>query len=336
MSTMSVGQEWIDRLFARKEGLRPMESEIIDLLLFDHTTRQGILWCTDDYKQLGCGFSSGDSIVARMVTGDNAGLVRPRAAKTIDEQRARARDKAEVFTPSWICNAQNNLIDNEWFGRDDVFNRELTLDDGSHSWQTTTEPIAFPEGKTWCDYVNENRMEIACGEAPYIASLYDAATGEPIAVGERIGLLDRKLRIVSENVDDSTAWLDASQSAFMSTYGYEWQGDNLLLARKNLVATFIDHFDAKFHKLPMLKSIRYVAYIVSWNIWQMDGLKGVVPNSCGIKPSPVLDMFAGQQMQPCQGCKNDDIRHHNGTYCLIKDWGAKASKQKIRFIDLIK
>lgn len=333
---MSVGQEWIDSLFARKEGLRPMESEIIDLLLFDHTTRQGILWCTDDYEQLGNGFSSGDSIVATMVTGDNAGRVRPRAAKTLDEQKARARDKAEVFTPSWICNAQNNLIDNEWFGRADVFNKEMTLNEGSHSWLATTEPITFPEGKTWHDYVNENRMEITCGEAPYIASLYDAATGNPIAIGERIGLLDRKLRIVSENVDESTAWLEAAQSAFKSIYGYEWQGDNLLLARKNLVATFIDYFEAKFHKLPQLKSIRYIAYIVSWNLWQMDGLKGVIPNSCGIKPSPQLSIFDSPEMLPCKGCKDDDIRHHNGTYCLIRDWGAKPPKDKIRFIDLIK
>jgi hypothetical protein len=34
---------------------------------------------------------------------------------------------AEVFTPSWICNAQNNLIDNTWFGRDNVFNKEILL-----------------------------------------------------------------------------------------------------------------------------------------------------------------------------------------------------------------
>lgn len=27
------------------------------------------------------------------------------------------RDKAEVFTPSWVCNAQNNLVDNQWFGK---------------------------------------------------------------------------------------------------------------------------------------------------------------------------------------------------------------------------
>ena len=31
-----------------------------------------------------------------------------------------------MFTPSWVCNAQNNLIDDAWFGRKGVFNEEIT------------------------------------------------------------------------------------------------------------------------------------------------------------------------------------------------------------------
>ena len=38
-------------------------------------------------------------------------IIRPRAVKSKEEQTQRAKDKAEVFTPAWICNAQNNLID---------------------------------------------------------------------------------------------------------------------------------------------------------------------------------------------------------------------------------
>lgn len=66
----------------------------------------------------------------------------------------------------------------------------------------------------------------------------------------------------------------------MSTYGYEWQGDNLILAREALLYTFIDYFRAKFGKDPLLKSLQNIAEVISWNIWQMDGLKGVIPNSC--------------------------------------------------------
>ncbi len=44
-------------------------------------------------------------------------------------------------------------------------------------------------------------------EAPYLVSRYDASTGEFIEVHKRIGMLDRKLRIVNENAGDETEWM---------------------------------------------------------------------------------------------------------------------------------
>ena len=35
--------------------------------------------------------------------------------KAAEEQRKRVEKRAEVFTPSWICNRQNNLVDAAWF-----------------------------------------------------------------------------------------------------------------------------------------------------------------------------------------------------------------------------
>lgn len=114
------------------------------------------------------------------------------------EQEYRSRDKAEVFTSAWICNSQNNLVDKAWFGIDESpFNTEI-----ENGWNTKTEPITFPEGKTWQDYVKDTRLEMACGEAPYLVSRYNVITGEDIPIKERIGLLDRKLRVVCENVED--------------------------------------------------------------------------------------------------------------------------------------
>lgn len=122
-------------------------------------------------------------------------------------------------------------------------------------------------------------------KAPYLVSRYDTTTGVFIPLEERIGLLDRKLRIINENVDTSSEWLKWAQTAYEHIYGYEWQGDNLLLAREALLYTFIEYYQAKFGKSPLTKSIKYIAYIISWNLWQMDGLKGVVPDSCknGVK-----------------------------------------------------
>jgi hypothetical protein len=230
-------------------------------------------------------------------------------------------------------------VDEAWFGRKDVFNVE---DAASHTWKANPNKIEFPEGKTWKDYVRATRMEITCGEAPYLVSRYDATTGEPIPIEQRIGLLDRKLRVISENVDVSGEWLDWAQTAYMHIYGYEWQGDNLLLAREALLYTFIEYYQAKFGKAPLLKSINYIAYIISWNLWQMDGLKGVVPDSCRDGVMEKIQTLFGEEEQKviCAGCHDDNIHKHNGIYCLIREWGAKDPKtkedhRKIRFVDLI-
>lgn len=326
----------------KENDIFELSPELLNTLLKDHTLstdecQVNIFWATDNYAERGEGFQYSDQITIDKITGDNGNVIVPRALKSRQQQQQRSREMAEVFTPSWICNKQNNLVDNAWFGREGVFNTEVDNPDGTHSWIVNPEPVVFPEGKTWRDYVNENRLEITCGEAPYLISRYDTVSGEPIPVAQRIGLLDRKLRVVSENTTTSSEWLKAAQSAYQSIYGFEWQGDNLVLAREALLYTFIDYYRAKFNTEPLLRSIQYIAYIISWNIWQMDGLKGVIPNSCGTRRTVVADLFGESEViSECQGCKNGDIRAHNGTYAIIKDWGAKKEKQRIRFIDLIK
>jgi hypothetical protein len=314
--------------------------EILEILLKDHTTQQNIFWATDSYADLGQGFQYLDYITTEHIIGEHGMVIRPRALKTKEEQIGRTKDMAEVFTPSWVCNAQNNLVDDAWFGHKGSFNIE---NDTSKSWQATEQPVTFPEGKTWKDYVRATRMEITCGEAPYLVSRYDTTTGEMIPLEQRIGMLDRKLRVVSENTETSGEWLSMAQEAYKNIYGYEWQGDNLLLAREALLISFVEYYQAKFGKTPLRKSIQYIAYIISWNIWQMDGLKGVVPNSCkdGITVKE-QDLFGETtRTEYCEGCRQDNIRKHNGVYCLIRDWGLKDPKtgennRKIRYIDLIK
>ncbi len=317
----------------KEDDLLALSAEVLDTLLRDHTTGHNIFWATHDYEALGNGYDYHAPILPELITGEKGMVIRPRVLKTKEEQTDRAKDMAEVFTPSWVCNAQNNLIDESWFGRKDVFNVE---DMSSHTWVSTKDKITFPDGKTWKDYVRATRMEFACGEAPYLVSRYDTTTGESIPLQQRIGLLDRKLRVVSENVEISGEWLEWAQVAYKNIYGFEWQGDNLLLAREALLWTFIENYQTKFGKAPLLKSINYIAYIISWNIWQMDGLKGVVPDSCrhGVEEQIMTLFGEEEQMIYCPGCQQDDFKKHNGTYCIIRDW--KNDKKKIRFIDLIK
>ena len=326
-----------------------LSPQLLNILLKDHTLstdecQVNIFWATDSYASRGGGYQYDDQITIDSITGDNGKVIVPRAVKSRLEQQQRSREMAEVFTPSWICNKQNNLVDNAWFGREGVFNTEVDNPDGSHSWIVNTEPVVFPDGKTWREYVNENRLEITCGEAPYLVSRYDTVTGEPIPVERRIGMLDRKLRIVGENTSTSSEWLKAAQSAYQSIYGFEWQGDNLVLAREALLYTFVDYYRAKFGKDPVLKSLQHIANIISWNIWQMDGLKGVIPNSCiklpKLKKEPFslfsLEDFGEQEeltLFDCPGCKNKDIHSHTGKYALIKDW---KEDKVLTFVSLLK
>lgn len=316
---------------------------VLDILLLDHTTNQNIFWATDNYQELGEEYKFSSHITANLITGVNGNVIMPRVKKDKILQQSRVREMAEVFTPSWICNIQNNLVDNAWFGRENVFNTEVLLENGTNSWQITEEKIKFPEGKTWKNYVRDNRLEMACGEAPYITSRYDTTTGEFIPIKNRIGIIDRKLRVINENIDDSTKWLKSAQTAYKHTYAYEWQGDSLLLAREAILITFIENYTLKFGKEPLLKSILFIAYIISWNIWQMDGLKTVIPKSCNTNIIESLTLFEVNDKIPneCEGCLKDNIKKHQGIYCLIKDWDNKDKEsgkkgRKIKFVDLIK
>jgi hypothetical protein len=235
------------------------------------------------------------------------------------------KKKGEVFKPSWVCNHQNNLIDNKWFDEENVFNIEK-----EESWKSVSNKIEFKE-KRWQDYILDLRIEITCGEAPYIVSRYHTVSGNYIPINERIGVLDRKLRVINENASDKKDWINWAIKAYKSTYGYEWQGDNLLIARLNLLYTFIEYYESNFKKVPDLELINQIAEIISWNFWQMDGLKGVVPNSCSDEKVIGYNLFGEEELACCDGCKNQNIKTHNGIYSLIKDW---KEDKIIKFIDL--
>lgn len=298
-------------------------------ILKDHSSNKNIIWATDDYKRHGKGYEKTSTIQPKLITGDNEGIIKPRIEKTGNQQTTRSRDSGEVFTPSWICNNQNNLIDKKWFNRKDVFNEEH-----GENWETKTNKIKFPKGKTWQDYILDTRLEITCGEAPYLVSRYDAVTGDFIKIDNRIGLLDRKLRVVSENTDNQIDWLYWAKKSFENIYAYEFQGDNLLLARENILFTFIDYFVKKFDDNPEPVFLDKISEIISWNIFQMDGLKYVIPYSCKNEKKVITTLFGSEVKEElCIGCKKDYINQHNGIYCKIKDWDTGKT---MKFIDLIK
>lgn len=312
----------------KEEKLLSIDTELLNILLKDNSSGKNIIWASDDYASNGIGFDFKSEITVNKITGIYKDLIKPRSKKTKDEKSTRARNNAEVFTPSWICNEQNNLADEAWFEKKGIFNTAA-----DKKWITNYNKIEF-EKKKWQDYIKSTRLEISCGEAPYLVSRYDTVTGKTIKLEERIGLLDRKLRVVSENNDNQEEWIKWSINAVKSVYGFDWQGDNVLLARENLLYTFIDYYYDKFNQKPDMKLVKEIANIISWNIWQMDGIKYVIPNSCRNEKVTEITLFGEISNEYiCEGCKNGDTKKHNGIYCKIMNWD---TNRKIKFETLLK
>ena len=294
----------------------PEVQTVLDTLLKDKSTGKNIIWATDPPEELQTVMyepvTDKSQITTQQLGLTHYEVVLPRMMKQTDTQQQRTRKKGEVFSPAWVCNKMNNALDDDWFrglGAGEIagqFTVELP-----QGWQTVETPVQFPAcgGKTpaWVRYVQSRRLEVTCGEAPFLASRYDAATGEMIPVARRIGILDRKLRVVSENAATEDEWRKYATHAVQSTYGYEYQGDNLLLARVNLLLTYTEHLQARWQRKPTKEELQPIATIISWNLWQMDGLRLSVP---GGKPQPEaeqLDLFsmfgAAEPQPPTVSCK---------------------------------
>lgn len=178
---------------------------------------------------------------------DDALMIEPRFMKERERQSKRTRDRAEVFTPPNVCKLQNDLIVEHWRDR------------------------------PWEEFLNATFLEIACGEAPYLVSRYNVVDGTPIDLDDRVGLLDRKLRLVNRHSDDPDRWIELARRAFQSIYGYEFQGDNLLIARCNLFLSAEEFYWKKFRAELPYDFLLDLVEIITWNLWQFDGINDCRP-----------------------------------------------------------
>ncbi|WP_443744020.1 Eco57I restriction-modification methylase domain-containing protein [Sutterella sp.] len=312
---------------------------ILKTLLCDRTTGRNIIWADNEYEALGDGYMGDDEITVEKITGINSDIIKPRIAKEQEKQSQRTKSRAEVFTPSWLCNQMNNDLDEAWFGRRDVFNTEVVADDGTKAWASTNEPIAFPKSKGhgWQAYVESPRLEITCGEAPFVCSRYDTVTGDELPVSERVGFLDRKLRVVSGKTKTRKEWVRRALDALRATYGFEYQGDNLLIARINVLETFAEHFRERWGSDPEQSELEQSAWIVSWNFWQMNGFTDAVPtNKMGAEVESTLGAFDEPEPEPIQpslfdlfdnvfpdettGKTKEEALKETVPLCVIYDW----------------
>ena len=263
-----------------EEQLAMESAGLLKILLKDRTTKKNIVWATHSYELLGKGFAPSDRITPSRVTGTYANLIQPRSEKSKYEQKDRTKIRAEVFTPTWLVEKQNGYVEAEL--------EALDLE----------------------DYIQVRWLEITCGEAPYMVTRYDTVTGEEIPLSERVGFVDRKLQRISHEVSDEATFYELVKKAYRASYGYEYQGDSLLLARENLLATFEDYYLVKTGNQPTLEQKKEIATIISYNVFQMDGLKKISPYSAKQEQSQQLSLFSDElEVQEVEESKTQ-----------IKDW----------------
>lgn len=287
------------------EILRLHSMGLLKQLLVDKTTRTNIIWATDAYQEQGAEYQRDKEIKESLITGQNSDVIKTRARKAMEQQSDRTRKHAEVFTPLWICQKMVRYADDSWFGKTGAF---------SSSDEQSKEYISFSSTHKWQDYVDARRLEITCGEAPYLVNRYDVSTGESILLENREGILDRKLQVVNENVYDEAEWLKWVIRAFQSTYGYEFQGDNVLIARVNLLMTFEEYLYARWKRKPSVAEYREIVKIIAWNIWQMDGLSGTIPYCKAEEEFHQFNLFEWIANEEYQEKVNKQ------PHCRIYDW----------------
>lgn len=166
----------------------------------------------------------------------------PRAFKRKEIKKSRSKSKAEIYTPIWLTNKMIDLV--------------LEQDD----FQVKEE------------FLTKTFLEITCGEAPFLVQRYDSENGEEIELKDRHGLLDLKMKVVNQISRTKRQWIMNTITAYQTVYAYELVADSLFLARQNMFLSLFDYAE-EFGIEPDGELQEIIAYIISFNIIQLDGLK---------------------------------------------------------------
>ena len=178
-------------------------------------------------------------------------ILTPRSLRSNTENSNRTKDKAEVFTPIHIVDKMNSMVEEEY----------------------------AKENHSFDEYMDSTRLEITCGEGVFLATRYDSETGDIISIQNRKGLLDRKLDALNRHTDSPMEWMSYAIRICKSIYGYEYQADSLLMARINILYSFIGSYAEKFSKQLPDYFLKNLSEIIVWNIFQMDGLTMCIPQA---------------------------------------------------------
>ena len=289
----------------RADLMKLQQLGVLDTLFVDKTTKKHILWGTNAYRAYGERYAQDSEIFVTLVLFNSFDVIKTRARKAVEQQVDRTKLHGEVATPLWVCNKMIDAIDCDWFGIEKLPN---------DAWQHI-DTLFQSTKKSWMKYVDNKRLEITCGEAPYLIQRYDGTNGNMIPVEERTGILDRKLHAVSAYAATQEKWIHWATRALEATFGYEYQGDNLLIARVNVIKTIIEFYTHKWNEIPDVRILKRLANKVTWNLWQMDGLTDTIP--CHRNFIEEISLF------------DEPIKNITPSLCKIYDW--RNTKKSIVF-----
>lgn len=106
--------------------------------------------------------------------------------------------------------------------------------------------------------------------------------------------------------------------AFEACYGYDYQGDNVLIARINLLLTFIEYHFERWQKPPGKKTVRTIAHKIAWNIWQADGLTDLTP--AGKPQEEPLQFSFFETVNEAE----EEKTGRRPVPCIVYDWRKKS------------
>lgn len=277
-------------------------------LLMDRTKRAPIVWGNLAYAHLGEAYAPQAPMGLTGLLANDAAILQTRAQKAEVMQSTRTRRYAEVFTPIWLCSQMIDCIEADG---------AKLVPGGAES--SLEKPLT---AKNWRKNIQATWLEITCGEAPFIVQRYDSTTGRAIELENRRGILDRKLQIVGANAANETEYLEYAFKALKSCYAYELQGDSLLIARINILLSFEFYVKERLQRRMSSNEYAEAIDIISWNIWQMDGLKRCLPFAKNNLQANLFDWLNGKSK------KSPQIPY----YCQIYNW---KNRQAVSYDDLI-
>lgn len=256
---MKIQEDYVCNFFLE----HPSEGE---KLLYDQTTGKNIV--DDNWKT--------------PLTADKSSVIVPRCIRNSIENNNKQKNKGEVYTPDGIINFMLNDIDERMLKTNGVFNDAVTDENGyAKTWNSIHNKFDIGEKNAeWYTYVALTYIEITCGEGAFITRRYNQIDGEEIEPSDRFGFLDRKLEIIRRNRTSETAqeeliWL--TLHALAATYGYEYSGKSLLIARINVYLTATEFLQS--NGIELTNGIKdAICQIITQNIIQMDGITMLAPN----------------------------------------------------------